>query len=274
MTEEHNPFAAPISNLVEQTTPGETPSIQEALSRGYNFSIGQVLSEAWALTRGAKGYIIAGLVSYYMITAAITLLLKFVLPGSGFDPYHEPTGSEMAVDMLVSLIVTIIAYPMLAGILILGINRAAGRPLNFNETFNHFAKTVPLFILAFLTLLLTYLGLLLFILPGIYLGLAYMLAIPVMIEHNVSPWQAMEASRKGITQHWFKVFGLFLVLGLIIMVSAIPLGIGLIWTMPMAIITMGVLYRIIFGPRAAGQQTVQTPISQPHQINRQTDIIQ
>ena len=45
----------------------------------------------------------------------------------------------------------------------------------------------------------------------------------------------------------FKAFGLFLVLGLIMGVSALALGIGLIWTIPLFVIAIGVLYRIIFG---------------------------
>ena len=61
-----------------------------------------------------------------------------------------------------------------------------------------------------------------------------MLAIPLIVERGLSPWQAMEASRKAITQHWFKVFGLFLLL-------------GLIWTIPLFVMVMGVLYRTIFG---------------------------
>ncbi|MNG14005.1 hypothetical protein D3C84_977260 [compost metagenome] len=68
-----------------------------------------------------------------------------------------------------------------------------------------------------------------------------------MVERGLSPWQALEASRKAITQHWFKVFGLCLLLGLITMVSAIPLGIGLVWSIPLFVIAMGVLYRTIFG---------------------------
>ena len=65
--------------------------------------------------------------------------------------------------------------------------------------------------------------------------------------------QALEASRKAITQHWFKVFGLFLLLGLIVMVSAIPLGIGLVWSIPLMVVAMGVLYRTIFGVLPAAQ---------------------
>jgi uncharacterized membrane protein len=63
----------------------------------------------------------------------------------------------------------------------------------------------------------------------------------------------MEASRKAVGQRWFKIFGLFLLLGLIVMISAIPLGIGLVWSMPLLMIAIGILYRTIFGVLPAPQ---------------------
>ena len=38
-----------------------------------------------------------------------------------------------------------------------------------------------------------------------------------------------------------------------IMVSAIPLGIGLVWSIPLMVVAMGVLYRTIFGVLPAAQ---------------------
>ncbi|NQD95394.1 hypothetical protein HP532_22315, partial [Pseudomonas sp. CrR25] len=106
---------------------------------------------------------------------------------------------------------------------------------------------VPLVVTAVVMMLLIYVGMILLIIPGLYLAIAYMLAIPLVVERGLSPWQALEASRKAISQHWFKVFGLFLVLGVITMLSAIPLAIGLVWSIPLFVIAMGVLYRTIFG---------------------------
>ena len=57
----------------------------------------------------------------------------------------------------------------------------------------------------------------------------------------------METSRKAIHQHWFKIFGLYIVLGVILLLSVIPVGIGLIWSLPLFILAFGVLYRTIFG---------------------------
>ena len=59
------------------------------------------------------------------------------------------------------------------------------------------------------------------------------MVLPLMLDRGLGPWEAMEASRRAIHKVWWKVFGIFLIMGLIYLVSAIPLGFGLIWTVPM-----------------------------------------
>jgi len=73
------------------------------------------------------------------------------------------------------------------------------------------------------------------------------MTIPLIADRRLQPWQAMETSRKAVGKRWFPVFGLLLVVGLLVGLSAIPLGIGLIWTAPWAINVIGVLYRRAFG---------------------------
>lgn len=242
-----NPYAAPASNLQNVADASSVPTIEEALSRRYNFSISDVLGEAWRRTKGTKGLIIGGFVVFYAAMFAATLVLNLV-----FGLFGALTGGGMGfmiISSIISMLATVLAYPFLAGINMIGIRQAAGQPLQFNEIFNHFDRTVPVVITVLLMTLLSIIGYALFVIPGIYLSIAYLLAIPLVVERGLSPWQAMEASRKAISQHWFKVFGLFLLLGILLSLSAIPLGIGLVWTLPMMIVAIGVLYRTIFGVR-------------------------
>lgn len=245
-----NPYAAPASNL-QPTSYNQTPSIEEALARGYDFSIGELLSESWSKVKGTKGIIIGGFLVFYVVLLAATFILGGVV--GIFTALSENMLLMIVGEIMISLLASALAYPFMAGINMVGIRRAADQPLSFNEIFSHFGRTVPLIITAVVMMLLIYLGMILLLIPGIYLGVAYLLAIPLVVERGLSPWQALEASRKAITQHWFKVFGLFIVLGLIIMVSAIPLGIGMVWSIPLMVVAMGVLYRTIFGVLPAAQ---------------------
>jgi uncharacterized membrane protein len=94
--------------------------------------------------------------------------------------------------------------------------------------------------------IITTIGFILLIIPGIYLSVAYSLTIPIILDQGLGPWQAMELSRKAIGRKWFKVFAVYLITMVIYMISMIPLGIGLIWTLPLMIMVAAVLYRTIF----------------------------
>jgi hypothetical protein len=240
-----NPYAAPSSSLQQAPSDSQAPSIEQALSRGYDFAIGELLGEAWQRVKGTKGIIIGGFLVFY----AVMFVVSFVLGGmlGIFGALSESPATVMVGELVIGVLASALAYPFMAGINMIGIRRAADQPISFNEIFSHFGRTVPLVITAVVMMLLIYLGLFLLIIPGLYLAIAYMLAIPLVVERGLSPWQALEASRKAISQHWFKTFGLFLLLGLITLVSAIPLGIGLVWSIPLFVIAMGVLYRTIFG---------------------------
>ncbi len=245
-----NPYAAPVSDL-QQPLGDQAPSIEQALARGYDFGIGALIGEAWAKVKGTKGIIIGGFLVFYVVLLAATFILGGIV--GVFGALSDNLVAVVVGEVLVSLLASALAYPFMAGINMVGIRRAADQPISFNEIFSHFGRTVPLIITAVVMMLLIYLGMLLLLLPGIYLAVAYLLAIPLVVERGLSPWQALEASRKAISQHWFKVFGLFLLLGVIVILSAIPLGIGLVWSIPLMVVAMGVLYRTIFGVLPAAQ---------------------
>lgn len=240
-----NPYAVPSSSLQQAPHDSQAPSIEQALSRGYDFAIGELLGEAWQRVKGTKGIIIGGFLVFY----AVMFVVSFVLGGmlGIFGALSESPTAVMVGELVIGVLASALAYPFMAGINMVGIRRAADQPISFNEIFSHFGRTLPLVITAVVMMLLIYLGMFLLIIPGLYLAIAYMLAIPLVVERGLSPWQALEASRKAISQHWFKTFGLFLLLGLITLVSVIPLGIGLVWSIPLFVIAMGVLYRTIFG---------------------------
>ncbi|MCU1715711.1 DUF975 family protein [Pseudomonas sp. 5P_3.1_Bac2] len=248
---EVNPYAAPNSSLQHPVSTQPVLSIEKALQRGYDFSIDGLISEAWQLVKGSKGILFAGFVVFYLIIIAISIALTLAFGGVSVLSGSAELG--IVGELLTNLLVSALTYPFLAGIMMVGIRRAAGQPIAFNQLFQHFDKLLPLVITGVLSTLLISIGFMLFVLPGLYLSIAYMLAMPLVVERGLSPWQALETSRKAISQHWFKVLALLVVLTIIVLISAIPLGIGLIWSLPLLIIASGVLYRTIFGVLPAAQ---------------------
>ena len=60
-----------------------------------------------------------------------------------------------------------------------------------------------------------------------------------IVIYKMEAWPAMELSRKISMRNLFPLIGLFLLLFIIIVISAIPCGIGLLFSLPLSI---GALY--------------------------------
>jgi hypothetical protein len=56
-----------------------------------------------------------------------------------------------------------------------------------------------------------------------------------IIIYKMQAWPAMEMSRKIATNNLLRLMGLFLILGIIIVISALPCGIGLLFSLPLMI---------------------------------------
>lgn len=81
---------------------------------------------------------------------------------------------------------------------------------------------------------------------SLLLFLGFMLAVAVLsavwvfkthfiVIYKLEAWAAMEMSRKITTHNLLPIIGLFFVLGIIIIVSALPCGIGLLFSLPLSI---------------------------------------
>lgn len=228
--DQQNPYATPNSDLTPRSQGGEKPTIEEALARGYDFEIGEVISEAWQKTEGFK---LPVLIAYIILIAcSIPMMLLLFIPFVGGIIYSG----------LISVLV--------AGVYGMTLCHYRGQSFETKDIFKYIKLFSPILLVSVMSYLLTVLGMILLVIPGVYLSVAYALGVWILIENQeLSFWEAMEASRKAITQHWFKFFFLCLALGVIIMISAIPFGIGLFWTMPLSLLSVAIVYERIFGVR-------------------------
>ncbi len=215
----------------------------------YAFSIKGTLREAWEKIKGAKGAIWAGTACMYLVILIIAVGGAYLLPSqsSEITDLSELDFAGMASSAVLQMVVDVTFALFIAGLLFIGIRKVAGDPVSWKMTFKGFSCTGKIIVAVILQTLLISIGFLLLILPGIYLAVGYSLTMPLIVDKGLSPWQALETSRKAIHKVWWKVAGLLIVMGLLFVVALIPLGIGLIWVWPMFIVLGGVVYRHLFG---------------------------
>jgi uncharacterized membrane protein len=253
-----NPYQPPATEEIQLLgTSAVGGTLQGGIEGNYDFSVIDVLLEAWQKTDGIKGTFFSAVLVSFVIVVGIGLIFSMangaILEAGvreGMSPSMiEIIGSIMA--FLQHIFKVIVSLPMLVGITMIGVYRSVDVPIRFSIVFDYFEYTIPIVIATILTIILVAIGSLLLIIPGIYLFIAYLLTQPLIVEKNLTSWQAMEASRKAITHHWFKVFFIYLIMAIIYIISIIPLGLGLIWTAPMKVNMRGILYRIMFGVEEA-----------------------
>jgi len=129
----------------------------------------------------------------------------------------------------------------------LGIRRAAGKETPVSTLWEPYSHAIPLIVMFVMMAVLIVAGFFLLVLPGIYLSIAYSFAPYLIVEKNMGAWEALETSRKAITQYWWRYFGLMLVALLLIIIGSIPLLIGLVWVFPIVAIATGEVFAKTFG---------------------------
>jgi len=238
-------------NIVTQATQKSQVDIQaqidQALRGDTKLSFRKTLAESWRKTSGVKLYLLG---AWLLLGAVVVVIMEiFNLFGLGTGAIIPETISaktlliRFAIDMMSAALI----MPLLGGFIMMAIKHIDGKEISFKTLFAYTDKTLPLFIANLMIMTAVTLGLFLLILPGIYLCVAYACAPALIIDKNMKPWAALEASRKAVGKQWFRVAGLIITMVLIFIISALPLGIGLIWTLPMMIILFSVIYKNIFG---------------------------
>lgn len=247
-TDEHsvNAYQTPTSDVTESVASTDGGSLETALAGDYDFQIGEICSRAWELVRGAKLPVLgAVLVSYLLQLGSQWLVLSL-----GLMEAPEEAGSMSGIfisSLLLGLLTIPVTYPLTVGMMIYGVRRAAGQNPRFGEFFRYYPRLLILTGLALVNMVAIYLGAALLIIPGIYLSIAMIFAAPLLVDRDMGVFEALITSIKIVNHRWFGFFGLFLLVGLVVLLSVLPLMIGLIWSLPWALLVYGVIYHHVVG---------------------------
>lgn len=130
-------------------------------------------------------------------------------------------GAIPLVGPLCSLLLTGVFY---GGLYYYCLQKVRGEPVELGDAFSGFTVGfVQLMLASVVCILLTLIGFVCLILPGIYLGVAWIFAYLVIREKGLPFWDGMELCRRVVTAQWWRVFGLLLMLGVLSLVCvAIP----------------------------------------------------
>lgn len=228
---EFAPFFGPKPPVVPFGSESKTDPValaNEILARDYNLDIGSCLSRAWALVKSDFWPIIG-------ITALVILI--------------RCAAEAAYVGIIVS-------GPLMGGLFQYYLKKMRGESAEIGDAFSGFSFFLQLFLGYLVSTVLTGAGLVLCILPGIYLAIAWQFTLPLVADKKIEFWPAMDLSRKVISKHWWSFFGFAIVMILIHLLGVLALGVGIFVSIPVTLIALMYAYEDIF--RAAGGPPAQS----------------
>ena len=223
----------------------------------YHIPVVDTISTAWDKVSGSKKTFWGALLLFFVVMIVLGFIAGF-LEESKF------------VSNAIQVIANVVGYFLQMGLLYIGIRRALDLPIEYKQMFRAFEgyiaiKIVLLYILQILIFLpaiffMIAVSMLSAFMPGvgaslpiillaiggialIYLSVRMIISNALVLDKATSPWQAIVTSFRATRCNFWACFALVILQTLIIFVSAIPLGIGLIWTLPLTFICYGTIYK-------------------------------
>ncbi len=235
---------APEAELQETTQSEQYGSVEGALAGNFQIQPIESLKQAWEMLPGLKMTMWMAIIIYAVITGALEFILSFVF---GYSMIGDDFSVMEAIASIISIFIT---GPLAAGLYMIVIRFSVGSRIEVGELFKHFDKTIPIFITWILFYIAVGLGLILLIVPGIYLLVCFSFAPMLVVEKGMSPMEALRTSRKVVHQQWFQTAGLWLLSTLVVFAGMLALLVGLIWAIPLSGLMLALVYRNIFGVSA------------------------
>ena len=250
---------------------GVAPEVMEA---DYDLDLGQCVSESWAALSRNFGLVLGGSVVFMLIQGGMSAFAQipfvgllmvpviFIVTGpltGGFYYFLLRNIRRENVDIgdvfsgfkrsLGQLIGGYLVPALLAGLAALpGALIMIFPVIRMSQQNNYSAAMVVM--LAF--------GIIVAMIPAIYLGVCWKFTLPLIADKGLDFWTAMGLSRKRVGQHWWTIFGLSILAGLINIVGMLACCIGLFVSIPVGLGAMMVAYERMFNAR-----TATTPLAGP-----------
>lgn len=211
-------------------------SIQTLLNEGYAFNMGNYISRGWRVLKNN----LALMVGYTIILAIINGVVGAIDTNLAGGEGARSTGISLLFNILV-------APPLWAGLYLSAFKGLTNQELAFSDFFKGFQFFASLVLANLVIGIFVLIGSIFCLIPGIYLSVAYLLTIPLILDRNMSFWEAMETSRKIVNKNWFVwfVFGiLMLVMNIVGLVACI---VGFFFTLPLTYCIWVAAYEDVVG---------------------------
>lgn len=179
------------------------------------FTISEVYKTAWDYTKKN--------LSFLLLSTFVFLVFTFILDEMSKD------GGILSIMAIANVFVYIVFY---IGLIKTGVLINKGEEPSFDSFKTDWVTFWRMFLSGFLVFIFVALGTILLVIPGIIIATRLSLTSFLVVDRQYSYWTAIKESWKNTKGYGWKIFGLILLGFLVFVVSVIPLGLGVIISIP------------------------------------------
>lgn len=227
--------------------------IAEAIAaRGGRIDIGNAYERAWAVLKEhfwpivGVSFVIVVLVGIAQQVLASAMGIKQM--GASDDPV-EAARALSSTFLWAMPVLSVVHMLFVTGLQYYYLMHLRGEKPTLGDAFKGFTRTLPIIGTGFVMLALISLGALVFILPGIYLAVAFSYAPLLVLDKGLPPLKALEVSRRLVSRQWFTLFGLLILYVLLMVAGFCALIIGVFVTLPLVRLAMVCAYEDLVNPK-------------------------
>lgn len=245
-------------------------NLDNYINREYTLDFNTALNDSWQLFSktlgiGALGVMIYGVASMLVgqVIGSVTGLqngyigiseemqgvkdLDVLIQVMG-DFYRDNLGTIFGSQIIAQLLL-ILAFPIAGGFMLVCREIDRGGQANINTLFVGFKPHYwsRLILLGIIYFILSKIGLMLFVVPGIYIWVAAVIACPFIMFSDLNAVDALKASVSLVNKNWFTVFKILFVASLFGVVGYLVCFVGRVFTYPFVLVTVYTLYKHIIG---------------------------
>ena len=224
-------------------------SPDEILARDYDLGIGGCIARSWTVLKEHFWPVVGISFLVLLLMGAVDQVLSLISKPAMDDLFreHKVSAGGVVIILVTSLGFTPLYTIMTGGLMKYYLKVLRGESATIGDAFSGFSSAAgPLALLGLVSGFLTLIGYLLCVLPGIYLNVSWIFAIPLVIDRQLDFWNAMELSRKVVSKHWFVVFAFTLIVGLLACSGILVCCVGILVTIPLGWMSLLCAYEDIF----------------------------
>ncbi len=256
-----NPYATPGSSWTEVAPSISGAPLAEIVPGSEEINVTGCIKRGFELTSRNFGLILLVGIVYMAVTFAVSAVLGAIDAGLGWGYgetiYQSESGSTTwafrkngsPLNVIVSQVLSVF---LSLGATRIGLNIVSGRDFSIGMLFGGGNKLLPAIGATILYGLMVCVGLLMLIVPGIYLAIRYGHYLTAMVDRNLGIMESFRYSSSLTTNNRMNLFLLGLLGILVSIAGCLALCVGLFFAVPVIWLAWIVAYRWLqYGYRAA-----------------------